>query len=161
MVRPFLRIAQTLERVVSAAPARRAATRLRTDVVGVDEWPRVLARRFRAAALLGPPRFPWRRQTRTLTLNFRPSLVVSSLGFGSSGSPGDRAHVTGATRGIDRRTPGASVSVLDAMRQHADPGVVELLANGGSAQPVVARSSTPSSGLTRTPSTGDEFWPLW
>src|SRR3954447_14110851 len=50
MVRPFLRIAQTLERVVSAAPARRAATRLRTDVVGVDEWPRVLARRFRAAA---------------------------------------------------------------------------------------------------------------
>jgi hypothetical protein len=52
--------------------------------------------------------------------------------------------VTGATPGASTDERPAPVCRCDAMRQHADPGVVELLANGGSAQPVVARSSTPS-----------------
>ena len=81
------------------AAARCAAARLGTDVVGVDEWPRVSAGRLRAAPLLGLPRFRWRRETRNLDLELAPVACGQFFGLRIEWLTGDRAHGTEATPG--------------------------------------------------------------
>jgi len=85
--------------VQRGAAARCAAPRLGTNVVGVDEWPRVLAGRLGAAPLLGLPRFGWRRETRNLDPELAPVACGQFFGLRIEWLTRDRAHGTEATPG--------------------------------------------------------------
>ena len=113
---PWLaQIAQSASECSARAAARCAAARLGTDVVGVDEWPRVIAGRLRAAPLLGPPRFRWRRETRNLDPELAPIACGQFFGLRIEWLTGNRAHGTEATPG--HRLTNARLSVCRCSRK--------------------------------------------
>ncbi len=80
-------------------------------MVGVDEWPRVLAGRLRAAALLGLPRFRWWRETRNPVPEPAPVARGQFFGLRIEWLTRDRAHGTEATPGHRLTNAGSSVSL--------------------------------------------------